>query len=149
VPAPYYYYTVPEPERTRRCILTSDLCSIDNEDFFIRGCLEIPLIGQDRNFVYGVWMSVSRKNYDRYVEVFDDPTQSRIGPFVGWFSSMLPGYPDTLHLKVRAHLRDERTRPAFELEPTNHPLALEQRNGITLGRLQEIYETNMHADEAR
>jgi hypothetical protein len=32
--APYYYYTVPEAERERRCALSSDLCSIDNERLF-------------------------------------------------------------------------------------------------------------------
>jgi hypothetical protein len=35
-------------------------------------------------------------------------------------------------------------RPLVELEPTDHPLAVEQRTGITLGRVQEIAETLLH-----
>ncbi len=30
--------------------------------------------------------------------------------------------------------------PYVELEPTEHPLAIEQRNGITLERVKEIQE---------
>ncbi len=35
-------------------------------------------------------------------------------------------------------------RPLIELEPTDHPLAAEQRAGITLARVQEIAETLLH-----
>jgi len=34
--------------------------------------------------------------------------------------------------------------PYFELEPTNHPIAVEQRTGITEPRLQEIAEAMEH-----
>ncbi len=145
VDAPHYFYTVPEAERERRCRLGSDLCTIDDEDFFIRGLLEIPILGTSGTFAYGIWTSVSETNFRRYVEIFDDPDQAREGPYFGWFSNKLPGYPDTLTLKLMAHLRDEKTRPCFTLEPTDHPLAVEQRQGITPARLQEIYEANLHA----
>jgi hypothetical protein len=142
--APYYFYTVPEAERGERCTLSSDLCSIDERDFFIRGCLEIPLIDAEGAFAWGVWMSVSERNFLRYQEVFEEPIQAHVGPFTGWLSSRLPDYPDTLTLKVRAHLRDHGERPLFELEPTDHPLAVAQREGITLAELQQIYEQNLH-----
>lgn len=142
--APFYYYTVPEAERERRCTLTSDFCSIDNEDYFIRGCLEIPILEHREIFAWGVWMSVSDVNFNHYKDVFDDRFQSHVGPFVGWLSNQLPVYAETLALKVRAHLRDEGARPAFELEPTEHPLAVDQRNGISLERLQAIYEATLH-----
>jgi hypothetical protein len=146
--APYYYYTVPEPERGARCTLDSDRCTIDDEDFFIRGCLEVPIVGRDDVFSWGAWCSVSRDNFGRYSEVFDDPVQSHVGPFFGWFSVQLPTYPDTLRLKVMAHLRDRGTRPRFELEHTDHPLSIDCREGISLARLQEIYEANLHPDGA-
>ena len=142
--APYYYYTVPEPERAQRTLLTPDLCSIDDEDFFIRGCLEVPIVGRSDTFTWGAWCSVSRANFDRYCEVFDQVHQSTVGPFFGWFSSRLPTYPDTLQLKVMAHLRDHKTRPWFELETSDHPLSIDHRKGISLERLQVIYEANLH-----
>ena len=146
--APYYYYTVPEGERERRCTLTSDLCSIDGEDFFIRGCLDIPIVGTSETFTWGAWCSVSRVNFERYRSVFNELHQSQVGPFFGWFSSRLPSYPDTLHLKVMAHLRDHKTRPWFELEQSDHPLSNAYLHGITTERLQEIYEANLHSSAA-
>jgi hypothetical protein len=143
--APYYYYTVSADQRGHRCLLTSDLCSIDNENFFIRGCLDIPIIGSDEHFSWGAWSSVSRANFEKYREVLDDSRQAHVGPFFGWLSVRLPGYPDTLTLKVMAHLRDDRARPWFELEESEHPLSADHRRGITMERLRQIYEAHLHA----
>ena len=143
--APYYYYTVPEAERDRRCMLTSDARSIDGEDFFIRGCVEIPVIGRANPFMFGAWCSLSRSNFEKYLRTFEDERQSHEGPFFGWLSVRLPGYPDTLNLKVMAHLRDGGTRPLFELEESEHPLSVNSRRGISIQRLQEIHEANLHA----
>jgi hypothetical protein len=93
--APYYYYTVPEGEREQRSPLNSDLCSIDDEDFFIRGCLELPIVGRSDTFSWGTGCSVSRANFERYREDFGEVRQSHVGPFFGWLSSRLPGYPAT------------------------------------------------------
>ncbi|HXN55442.1 MAG TPA: DUF2199 domain-containing protein [Myxococcales bacterium] len=65
------------------------------------------------------------------------------GPYFGWFMNYLPGYPSTLWLKTRAHLRPAPLRPVLELEPTDHPLALEQRNGISIDRFREIALTHV------
>jgi hypothetical protein len=143
--APAYYYTVPESERERRCTLTPDMCSIDNEDFFIRGCLEIPIRDSSQTFCWGAWCSVSRANFAKYQETFEEERQSHVGPFFGWFSVRLPGYPNTLNLKVMAHLRDHRQRPLFDLEESEHPLSVEYRQGISMERLQQIYEANLHS----
>jgi hypothetical protein len=35
-------------------------------------------------------------------------------------------------------------RPHVELEPTEHPLAVEHREGISIGRVQEFAERILH-----
>jgi hypothetical protein len=137
--APLQYYAVPAEERDRRCSLGSDDCVIDEEFFFIRGCLDIPVIGEQDSFSWGVWVSLSKENFAKFIQHFDQPKRSHIGPFFGWLSAALPLYPDTVGLKTRAHLRDHGVRPYIEVEPTDHPLALEQRNGIPVSRVAEIY----------
>jgi hypothetical protein len=42
------------------------------------------------------------------------------------------------------HLRDHGIRPYIELEVTEHPLAVEQRSGITMQRVAEIYGLMAH-----
>jgi hypothetical protein len=125
--------------------LSEDFCVLEGEHFFVRCVLEIPIVGSDRDgFAYGVWSSLSEKNFRRYVETFDAGEQDGLGPWFGWFSNRLKGYPDTLFLKCQVHPRAGRRRPWIELEPTDNPLAIEQRDGITLDRLLEIYALNGH-----
>jgi hypothetical protein len=144
--APYYYYGVPEAGRADRCVLDSDSCTIDGEHFFVRGCLEIPVHGQSEHFAWGAWLSLSRRNFQRFLELPGAERPSSEGSFVGWLSVRIPGYPDTLKLKARAHPRGGGFRPRLELEPTDHPLAVEQREGIGLDRLQQIYEQVLHPE---
>lgn len=125
--------------------LSEDFCVLEGEDFFVRCVLDIPLIGSGgRSFGYGVWSTLSRKNFLLYQETFDSGEQGDLGPWFGWFSNRLKGYPDTLNLKCQVHPRAGRQRPWIELEETDHPLALEQRNGINFDRLLEILGLHGH-----
>ncbi|MGK5025149.1 DUF2199 domain-containing protein [Janthinobacterium sp. RB2R34] len=45
------------------------------------------------------------------------------------------------------HIRDNGLRPCIELQPTEHPLAMEQRNGITVERVAEPYSIMMHTTD--
>ena len=51
--APYAYYQVPEVERDARTYLSSEQCTIDQERFFIRGQLELPIQATDQVFTWG------------------------------------------------------------------------------------------------
>lgn len=62
----------------------------------------------------------------------------------GWLATRLPYEPDTINLKTMVYIRRVGIRPYIELEPTDHPLAVEQRRGITIGRVQEIAEMILH-----
>lgn len=133
---PDYWWTVPEHERERRIKLTSDTCTIDDEDFFIRGVLEIPIHDYPQNFGFGVWVSQKRENFQTYLDNFDS---DQIGPFFGWLSTNIAYYQEgTTTLKTMAHFRGGDQRPRIETEPTDHPLALAQREGITLAQAWEI-----------
>ena len=51
---------------------------------------------------------------------------------------------ETMDLTTRVNLRDDGLRLSIELKPTDHPLALEQRNGISIDRVAEIYSIMVH-----
>ena len=141
---PIQYLEVPEAERSHRCVLTADTCTINDEWFFVRGCLDIPIAGEDQPFSWGVWTSLSQQNFAHFQELYGESQRSHHGPFFGWLCSHIRIYPATLNLKTRVHLRDDSLRPFVELEPTDHPLAVEQREGITPDRVAEIYERMIH-----
>jgi hypothetical protein len=142
--APLSYYAIPEAERPTRCKLGSDDCVIDESSFFVRGCLEIPVHGSADPLIWGVWVSLSEQSFRTWMKVFDREHRSDTGPFFGWLNAWLKPYPETMNLKTRVHLRDNGVRPWIELEPTDHPLALEQRHGISVDRVAEIYAIVMH-----
>jgi hypothetical protein len=142
--APLYYYSIPLEERAQRCNLGSDTCIVDHESFFVRGCLEIPVHGESEPFIWGVWVSLNKNSFDQFMGCFDEPKRSHIGPFFGWLSAALALYSSTISLKTRVHLRDNGVRPHIELEPTDHPLAVEQRTGIAAERVAEIYSRLEH-----
>ncbi len=126
------YFNVPEEELGQRVFITSDLCVIDNEHFLIRGVIEIPVHGQEDPFGFGVWVSQKEENYQTYVDNFESGS---IGPFFGWLSNQLSCYDeDTFCLKTVAHFRGDGQRPLIEVESTDHPLSVDQRNGISLER---------------
>ena len=142
--APTLYYIIPEAERESRCDLTDDLCVIDEEQFFIRGCLELPIIEGSQPFVWGVWVSLSKESFKRCFELWEVEGREAEAPFFGWLSTSLPLYPETLSLKTHVHTRPIGQRPFIELEPTDNPLAIEQREGITMERVREIAEELLH-----
>jgi len=110
-----------------------DLCRYKDEHYFIRTRLEIPVIDQpDMPLTLGVWATISEQNFWRYRTVFMTDNAAAMGDIFGWLSNEVPGYPDSLNLKSRVFPQNARMRPKMMLEPTDHPLAVAQRNGLTL-----------------
>lgn len=136
--APDPWFAIPELERDRRAVLGSDQCIIDDKHFFIRGCLETPILDCKDPFVWGVWVSLSEASFARIGELWETEIRDSEPPFFGWLCNELSVYPSTSGLKTKVHLRNKGGRPFVELEPTDHPLAVEQRKGIRLQRVEEI-----------
>jgi hypothetical protein len=126
-------------------MLSSDQCVIKAQHFFVRGLIEIPVLGSPDVFSWGVWVSLSRANFSRALDLWNTPGRESERPYFGWLCTSLGPYsPSTLYLKTHVHTRATGQRPLVELEPTDHPLAVEQRTGITRERVREIAETLLH-----
>lgn len=144
--APASWFLIPENERKKRAKLSSDLCEIDHADFFILGNIDIPIIDSDQVFSWSVWVSLSADNFARACKLWNKKGRESESPYFGWLNTLLPTYPNTLNLKTNVHTRQVGTCPLIELEHTDHPLAIEQRQGITWDRIQEIAEAVLHED---
>ncbi len=143
--APIYWEQLSEEER-RRSFLGPDICTI-GEDRFIRGCLEIPVHGREERLVWGVWASLSEASLARILELWDAPGIAPEEPArFGWLSNDLSRIygVSTLNLKTMVRLRAGKLRPLIEIEPSDHSLAREQSEGISLERVQEIAARLLH-----
>jgi hypothetical protein len=139
--APDQWLAIPEAERETRGKADSDVCIIDKKDIFVRGCLEIPIVDRDEKFIYGVWVSVSKESFRRILDLWQAEVIENEPPRFVWLCTNISGYPPTMSLKTHVHLRGGGIRPFIELEPTEHPLSIEQREGISLQRVEEIVTT--------
>jgi hypothetical protein len=145
--APLAYYGIPKWLRGFRSLLTTDTCRIHEKHFFILGNIRIPILGSEKSFSWTAWVSLSKENFERALDLWETPGREKEKAYFGWLSNSIPGYPETTNLKTYVHTQPVGIRPEIELEPTEHPLAQEQRNGITWERVKEIASNaNHHID---
>jgi hypothetical protein len=134
---PHRYLAIPVEQRAARCHLKSHICVIDGKEFFVRSRLEIPVLNGPRPFVWGVWASLDEASYKQITRPSDNCSDEKPS-YSSWLCTSIPTYPETLNLKAQVYIRPLIQRPVMELDSSEHLLALEQRNGITLTRVGEI-----------
>lgn len=148
IPAPDYCEDIQEEEQESRIEMNEDLCIVDDEYFFIRGAIEIPVTDGEGPFIWDIWVSLSEPNFDLTTEYWEtEEREQKLAPMFGWLSTSILCYPETLELKKMVHTRSVGIRRFIELEPTDHPLAIEQRNGITMDRIKKIAEELCHRED--
>ena len=116
--APYWYDVIAPEEREARAELSSDQCVIDDEHYFVRGCIEIPVTDGAEPFSWGVWVSLSEKNFERMSELWETQGRENEPPYFGWLST---SYPDTLNLKTHVQTRPVGLRPLVEVRIDGAP----------------------------
>jgi hypothetical protein len=141
---------IPKDEADSRIVITPDQCVIDQRNFYIRGRIPIPIHGSNGDlaepFIWGVWVEVSPKNFIRTNELWNTPGRENEPPFPGYLNSEIPIFGATINLKVDVQTQPVGRRPHFFIKDLNHPFASEQREGISLERLQEIAEQILHPE---
>jgi hypothetical protein len=142
--APALWHLIPEEERATRGELTSDQCVIDNQHFFVLGRILIPVNDGSDPFIWMAWVSLSESNFLRASELWETQGRESEPSYFGWLQSSLPYEQTTLSLKTRLQTMPVGERPGIWLEDTDHQLAREQRNGITMARVQQIAEAALH-----
>lgn len=140
---PTFWKAASEEERARDFELGPDLCRYKGgEHHLIRGVLQIPVTDQPENpLTFVVWVAVSQDNWWRYRTTYMDFNAASIGVFYGWLANSLPGYEDTLNLKVALHPQGQAKRPHLQLEPSDHQLSQDQQSGVGLtGAMKYLHE---------
>ena len=81
VDRPTQYWDVPEEKRASDIFLTSDSCVIADKFFFVRGCIELPIISISEVFTWGVWVSLKEENFFIWQDNYETAHRSHLGPF--------------------------------------------------------------------
>lgn len=120
--------------------LSEDFCVIEGESFIVRCVLEIPVEGLETPFGFGVWSSLSKDNFLKYLEDFDEGIQSEGSAWSSWFCSHLGYFGKTVGEKAWVIPRLNRQRPLVTLMNTDSVLGRSQTNGLAASALIEILE---------
>jgi hypothetical protein len=111
--------------------LSEDFCVMGGQYFYVRCTVEVPVHRLADKFSFGVWSTLSRENFDIYVDGFDHSDYANMGPWFGWFSNRLPMFGETLNQKCRVHPQLNRQRPVLSLLDPDHPLSIAQDRGVS------------------
>ncbi len=147
--APDHWFEIPKDEREKLGKLDSDVCFIE-KDIFVRGVVEIPILDLNDHFRWGTWVSVSVESFKRMLDLWTAPVIENEPPkFGGALQRHLHLSGDTA-LDDHVHVRGGNKRPwirARTHRPSSPPI--EQRQGITIVRVEEILAALHQEDKAK
>ena len=130
------YFEVLPDEREKRvwfdAEVNPDLCIIDGSKFYLRGVLAVPIQGEADEFRWGTWAQVEENHLRRYYELWNETDLSHEPPFHGNLSGGVRDFADSDGLEVIIELQSNNQRPRLTVVLQTHPLAIAQRNGVTL-----------------
>lgn len=114
--------------------LDDNTCIVGGQHYFLRCILEVPIMGEEEPFLWGVWLSQSMQNFHAYREGVGRPGDVT----VGYLANQVPGYSDTVNMVCKAHWQKEGLRPLLEPKPSDHRLYLDWKEGIAWERAEEL-----------
>jgi hypothetical protein len=136
--------------------LSDNYCVWDGKYFAIRTRLPLQIRGaQPAAFMYTAWASFNRPDFEAYVEAYRNKTLNSNARAQARLVNRLSGYPDTANLMGSAFQQDDGGAPILLLhgpQPdnrTDHPLIQEQRQGIGVNRMLELFAAYGHDMRAR
>ncbi|WP_442300657.1 DUF2199 domain-containing protein [Terriglobus sp. 2YAB30_2] len=122
-----------------RVVAGSDQCIVDGKEFFLRGLIEIPILGEEAPFLWGVWALLREGDFDEISDCWEEEgREHRHGPFKGRLANKMSMEPDPFNLQITVRLQEVGQRPVFFIDDPGHPLFLQQKNGISLQMAKEI-----------
>lgn len=135
---------VPEAEFETRVELSESWCVVDDEHFFVRGHVEIPIIKHPEPFAFSVWSSLSRESFEHMQDRWLEPDRGSDAPYFGWLSSPISPYENALLLPLSVQSREPGLVPVFTVTDTTHTLAIDQENGISIRQWHNMAVSLLH-----
>jgi hypothetical protein len=133
-------------ERIGGDFLSQDFCVLEGKYFAIRTVLGLKIHGggpEDAlNFL--AWSAVSRDDFTGYVNTVGRGKSPGEGRTLGHLVNHIPGYERTYGMRAMLETPGGFRRPILTLEDDAHPLVDDQRQGITLDRLFDLYRASGH-----
>jgi len=129
-------------ERTEGC---TDLYILDDNRFFVRGLLPLPIKNQN-DYCLGAWAEISEKDFERIEDLWDTDVGADEPRIKATLSNSMPYTLSNGLTELEIQLQDSKSRPLFYVTSTSCTLYEEQSKGITAHRAYE-YTTYTKKDK--
>jgi hypothetical protein len=131
-------------EKEERCKTSEDWCIFDDQFFYVRGCLEVPIIGTNSVFSWGVWTTLGVDDFDATMELWNDPARTKEPDYKGSLANTMPTYKETRNLSLAVRTRAVGDRPLLLVTDEEHGLFAHQRQGMPMERAIELAKLVLH-----
>jgi hypothetical protein len=128
--------------RMQRAWLADDFAVLDDERFFVRGLLELPVPGLEDRFAYGTWVEVAMSDFQQLMRHWHDEEQ--FAAVRCTLANELEPYRGTVGLRATLRATAADRLPAVELSDAPHELVSAQRHGISVRRSDELAAAVLH-----
>ena len=114
----------------------------------MRGHIELPIIDTGQTFAWSVWCSLSEKSFRHMAQRWEDPRRDS-DVYFGWLCSPIAVYPSTIHMKTNVKVRAVGMVPLIEVQECEHPLYIDQHDGLALARVHTFVHALSHPSSAQ
>ena len=137
-----------DEERESRVERSPEQCILDGRHFFILANLDVPFPGPEGFLRWTVWGTLSEDEFHRAGELWESPGRENEPPYFSWLSNQIPGYPASVNIKSLIRTQEVGVRPLIEVIEEGHPLARDQKEGVSLARAEALIHSALHANAA-
>jgi hypothetical protein len=129
---------LPATERERRAVVGDENCALDDQRFFVRGNLVVPIDGHDGHdghdaMIWTIWVELpDRRSYKRTLALWGHGRRDREPAIACTLATELPVAPGSRGLRAALHLGAPGRRPVIRLEPAAHALVELCERGVAL-----------------
>ena len=134
-------HALSEGQRAARAKTHSDLCSLDDRRFFIRGVVYAPVQQLGTLFGWGVWAEVAREVFLRYKTIYDIDASDEPSA-AGVLANVPPGY-EVVEQPLEIVFGPPDQRPTFRLAPTDSDFYREYVEGLPARKWHSIIERHL------
>lgn len=110
----------------------------------VRCVLLLPIQGTDQPLGFGIWSTLSRDNFENYVDEFDEGHTGNGIEWTGWFMNQLPVFGETYANPCWVYPQKDRQRPHMLIQDETSELGRFQRDGISARQVLDIYRHHGH-----
>jgi len=132
--SPFYYSRLADDRKDVKAELHSDFCVIRSKeqvDHFIRAIISQKVNDHCDTLEYGVWILLNEESYQDYDKHYLDTDHE--ATYFGYISNQIPGYDNTLSVRVTVHAHKGVNRPVVvpHADQRTNPFVSDYYKGIS------------------